>query len=52
LPRFVWRAATTYLNGFYRHGFLLSPAFAQQAAAMILGDAGGQNENHRQRRRA
>lgn len=52
LPRFVRRGATTYLNGFYRHGFLLSPAFAQQAAAMILGDAGGQNENHRQRRRA
>jgi glycine oxidase len=52
LPRIVQRGATTYLNGFYRHGFLLSPAFAQQAAAMILRNVESDHENHRQRRRA
>ncbi|WP_158815484.1 FAD-dependent oxidoreductase [Methylocapsa sp. S129] len=52
LPRIVRRGATNYLNGFYRHGFLLSPAFAQKAAATILRDVRDTNENHRQRRRA
>jgi glycine oxidase len=52
LPRILQRGATTYLNGFYRHGFLLSPAFAQRAAATILGDVEETHENHRQRRRA
>lgn len=52
LPRIVRRGATVYLNGFYRHGFLLSPAFAQRAAAMILRDFEGSDEDHRQRRRA
>jgi glycine oxidase len=52
LPRLIQRGATTYLNGFYRHGFLLSPAFAQQAAATILSNVENVHENHRQRRRA
>jgi glycine oxidase len=52
LPRIVRRGATTYLNGFYRHGFLLSPAFAQKAAATIFRDVEDTNEDHRQRRRA
>jgi glycine oxidase len=52
MPRIVRRGATTFLNGFYRHGFLLSPAFAQRAAAMILRDVENVNEDHRQRRRA
>jgi glycine oxidase len=52
LPRLIQRGATTYLNGFYRHGFLLSPAFAQQAAATILSNVENTHENHRQRRRA
>ena len=52
LQRIVQRGATTYLNGFYRHGFLLSPAFAQQAAATILRNVESAHENHRQRRRA
>jgi glycine oxidase len=52
LPRLVRRGATTYLNGFYRHGFLLSPAFARQAAAAILREFGDAHEDHRQRRRA
>jgi glycine oxidase len=52
LPRLIQRGATTYLNGFYRHGFLLSPAFAQQAAVTILSNVEIDHENHRQRRRA
>jgi glycine oxidase len=52
LPRIITRGATTYLNGFYRHGFLLSPAFAQRAAAMLLRDVEHTHEDHRQRRRA
>jgi glycine oxidase len=52
LPRLVELGGKTYLNGFYRHGFLLSPAFAQRAAATILGDFEDLDENHRQRRRA
>jgi glycine oxidase len=52
LPRLLRRGSTIYLNGFYRHGFLLSPAFAQKAAATILGDIEVDNEDHRQRRRA
>jgi glycine oxidase len=52
MPRIVNRGATTFLNGFYRHGFLLSPAFAQKAAATILRGLEDRHENHRQRRRA
>jgi glycine oxidase len=51
LPRIVQRGTRTYLNGFYRHGFLLAPAFAGRAALAIL-DAEVDHENHRQRRRA
>lgn len=36
LPRVFRRGPTIYLNGLYRHGFLLAPAMAQQAAQMIL----------------
>lgn len=36
LPRVVGRGRTVYLNGLYRHGFLLSPAFARQAADLVM----------------
>lgn len=36
LPRVVERGGTVYLNGLYRHGFLLSPAYARQAADLVL----------------
>jgi len=36
LPRVLRRGRTVYLNGLYRHGFLLAPALARQAAQMIL----------------
>jgi glycine oxidase len=52
LPRIVSRGRTTYLNGFYRHGFLLSPAWAERAAEFVLGGEGFEHETDRQRRRA
>lgn len=36
LPRLRRRGRTLYLNGAYRHGFLLAPALARRAAAMAL----------------
>ncbi|MBT1157421.1 glycine oxidase ThiO [Aminobacter anthyllidis] len=37
LPRVERKGNTIRINGLYRHGFLLAPAMARQAAAMILG---------------
>lgn len=39
LPRIIKRGATLYLNGFYRHGFLLTPAMARRVAEEILSQA-------------
>ena len=36
LPRILWRRDRIYINGFYRHGFLLAPAFARMAADAVL----------------
>jgi len=36
LPRIDIRDNTIAVNGLYRHGFLLAPAMAQQAADMIF----------------
>jgi glycine oxidase len=38
LPRVVRRGNVIHLNGLYRHGFLLSPAMAQQAADVALAN--------------
>ncbi len=38
LPRVVREGRTIAINGLYRHGFLLAPAMAQQAADMILDE--------------
>jgi glycine oxidase len=39
MPRMIWRGDRVYINGFFRHGFLLAPAFAQMAAdAMLTGE--------------
>jgi len=51
LPRIVKKSDRTYFNGLYRHGFLLSPAFAERAAATLLEDDVN-HADHRQRRRA
>jgi len=36
LPRAVWAGDEIVINGLYRHGFLLSPALARQAARMVF----------------
>jgi glycine oxidase len=36
LPRVGWHGGTLYVNGLYRHGFLLAPSLARKAARMIL----------------
>ena len=36
LPRLCWRGATLYVNGLYRHGYLLAPALARRAAQAVL----------------
>lgn len=36
MPRILWRRDRVYINGFYRHGFLLAPVFAQMAADAVL----------------
>lgn len=38
LPRVERDGSTIRINGLYRHGFLLAPAMARQAADMILGN--------------
>ena len=43
LPRLVRRGRTLYLNGLYRHGFLLAPAMANRAATDILDQASGES---------
>jgi glycine oxidase len=35
-PRIEERGGHIFVNGFYRHGFLLAPAFAERAATMAL----------------
>lgn len=37
-PRVTRQGKTVSVNGLYRHGFLLAPAMARQAADMILGE--------------
>lgn len=39
LPRILRDGRTIYLNGLYRHGFLLSPPLASRAARVLLEDA-------------
>ena len=39
LPRLTRRGRTLYVNGLYRHGFLLAPALARRAARVVIEDA-------------
>jgi glycine oxidase len=39
LPRLTRRGKTLHVNGLYRHGFLLAPALARRAAAIVLEGA-------------
>jgi glycine oxidase len=38
LPRIGWHGGALYVNGLYRHGFLLAPALARMAAQVVLED--------------
>ena len=38
-PRVEARDGRVFVNGMYRHGFLLSPALAEQAAALAFARA-------------
>jgi len=49
MPRMIWRRDRVYVNGFFRHGFLLAPAFARMAAdAVVNGEHRAQvaHEDH------
>ncbi|MCI0467700.1 MAG: FAD-dependent oxidoreductase [Beijerinckiaceae bacterium] len=39
LPKIRRAGRTLYINGFYRHGFLLAPALARRAAQIVFEDA-------------
>ena len=39
LPRLTVRGDTLYVNGLYRHGFLVAPAMARRAARVVLEGA-------------
>ena len=39
MPRIVPHGGTVFVNGLYRHGFLLAPAMARMAAEMVLNGA-------------
>jgi glycine oxidase len=43
-PRIEERDGRIFVNGFYRHGFLLAPAFAERAADLAFAQA--ENEPH------
>jgi glycine oxidase len=39
LPRLIRRGQTIYINGLYRHGFLLAPALARRVVEVVLQGA-------------
>jgi len=48
LPKIETSGDTLFINGFHRHGFLLAPALARQAADLIILNEAS-NEAHRER---
>lgn len=44
LPRVTTKADTVFINGFYRHGFLLAPALATEAADIVLRERAAREE--------
>jgi glycine oxidase len=55
LPRIRWVGDTLYVNGLFRHGFLLAPALARRVAGILLEDRDFpevQDEDPRERRMA
>lgn len=39
LPRIRWYGDTLYVNGLYRHGFLLAPALARRVAGILMEES-------------
>ena len=55
LPRIGWHGGVLHVNGLFRHGFLLAPALARMAAAIVLNGhrfPEVQHEDSRERRLA
>ena len=55
LPRIRWHGDTLYVNGMFRHGFLLAPALARRVAGILLEERHFpevQDEDPRERRLA
>jgi glycine oxidase len=55
LPRIRWYGDTLYVNGMFRHGFLLAPALARRVAGILLEERyfpEVQDEDPRERRLA
>lgn len=50
LPRIMRHGSTFHLNGLFRHGFLLAPAYAVQVADALLNERETSHEHHRERR--
>ncbi|TIQ17857.1 MAG: glycine oxidase ThiO [Mesorhizobium sp.] len=46
LPKIVERDGTIFINGFYRHGFLMAPAFARKAADIVFANHPAKDEPH------
>jgi glycine oxidase len=46
LPRVTRTGRIITINGLYRHGFLLSPAMARQAADLVFNASGAGHEDH------
>ncbi len=49
IPRVLRDGRRIHINGLFRHGFLLAPALARQAAEIVFGAAETDNESLRQR---
>jgi glycine oxidase len=55
MPRIRWVGDTLYVNGLFRHGFLLAPALARRVAGILLEERSFpevQDEDPRERRMA
>jgi glycine oxidase len=46
LPKVTQDGRTVFINGAHRHGFLLSPAMARQAAEIVCQDISGKEQDH------
>ncbi|RWJ39768.1 MAG: glycine oxidase ThiO [Mesorhizobium sp.] len=46
LPRVVEKDDTIFINGFFRHGFLMAPAFARKAADIVFADHPAKDRPH------